>query len=184
MLVRAGYVPAARRVHREGFSRSVPPVGGLPGQVRGRVTDESGSVIPGATVEITVGRFRASAVSQADGEFTFNAVPHGTVEMSTMLTGFSTQRTNFTFDGGPRRIEVTLGISGIEETVTVSADELIGAKALQALPPSQNVVNLQARASGVLPIRVDVPRAGVSHEFVKPLVVGAETTVTLRYKRN
>jgi len=51
-------------------------------------------------------------------------------------------------------------------------------------PPSQNVVNLQARAAGVLPIRVEVPRAGVSHAFVKPLVVGAETTVTLRYKRN
>ena len=28
------------------------------------------------------------------------------------------------------------------------------------------------RAAGVLPIRVDVPRAGVSHEFIKPLVVG------------
>ena len=28
-------------------------------------------------------------------------------------------------------------------------------------------------ASGVLPIRVDVPRAGVSHQFVKPLVVVA-----------
>ena len=27
------------------------------------------------------------------------------------------------------------------------------------------------------------PRAGVSHEFIKPLVVGAEPTVTLRYKR-
>ena len=50
-------------------------------------------------------------------------------------------------------------------------------------PPSQNVVNLQARAAGVLPIRVDVPRAGVSHQFIKPLVVGAEATVTLRYKR-
>ena len=41
-------------------------------------------------------------------------------------------------------------------------------------PPSQNVVNLQARAAGVLPIRVDVPRAGVSHQFIKPLVVGTE----------
>ena len=50
-------------------------------------------------------------------------------------------------------------------------------------PPSQNVVNLQARAAGVLPIRVDVPRAGVSHQFIKPLVVGTEATVTLRYKR-
>jgi hypothetical protein len=36
----------------------------------------------------------------------------------------------------------------------------------------------------VLPIRVDVPRAGVSHEFVKPLVVGSIPTLRMRYKRN
>jgi len=39
------------------------------------------------------------------------------------------------------------------------------------------------RASGVLPVRIDVPRAGVSHQFVKPLVVDQETVVSLRYKR-
>jgi len=51
------------------------------------------------------------------------------------------------------------------------------------LPPSQNVINLQRRAAGVLPVRVDVPRAGVSHQFVKPLVLDQETVVSLRYKR-
>jgi len=39
------------------------------------------------------------------------------------------------------------------------------------------------RTAGVLPIRVDVPRAGTSHQFVKPLVVDEETVVKLRYKR-
>jgi hypothetical protein len=50
-------------------------------------------------------------------------------------------------------------------------------------PPSQNVVELQRRTTGVLPVRVDIPRAGTSHQFVKPLVVDQETTVRLRYKR-
>src|SRR2546426_973166 len=50
-------------------------------------------------------------------------------------------------------------------------------------PPSQNVINLQRRTAGVLPIRVDVPRAGTSHQFVKPLVVDQETVVKLRYKQ-
>jgi hypothetical protein len=50
-------------------------------------------------------------------------------------------------------------------------------------PPSQNVVDLQARAAGVLPIRVDVPRAGTSHRFVRPLVIDEETTVAFRYRR-
>jgi len=48
--------------------------------------------------------------------------------------------------------------------------------------PSQNVIDLQRRAAGVLPIRVDVPRAGTSHQFVKPLVVDQEATVKLKYK--
>jgi hypothetical protein len=73
----------------------------------------------------------------------------------------------------------------VAETVTVvGASPVIDHKAVQVTPPSQNVVNLQARAAGVLPIRVDVPRAGTSHEFIKPLVVGTPASVTLRYKRN
>jgi len=39
------------------------------------------------------------------------------------------------------------------------------------------------RTAGVLPIRVDVPRAATSHQFVKPLVVDQETVVKLGYKR-
>ncbi|HEX7138494.1 MAG TPA: hypothetical protein VF219_11630, partial [Vicinamibacterales bacterium] len=53
----------------------------------------------------------------------------------------------------------------------------------QKQEPSQNVINLQKRAAGVLPVRMDVPRAGTSHQFVKPLVVDQETFVSLRYKR-
>jgi hypothetical protein len=53
----------------------------------------------------------------------------------------------------------------------------------QKQEPSQNVINLQKRAAGVLPIRVDVPHAGTSHQFVKPLVIDQETSVSFRYKR-
>jgi len=49
--------------------------------------------------------------------------------------------------------------------------------------PSQNVQNLQRRAAGVLPVRMDIPRAGTSHRFVKPLVIDEETLVSFRYKR-
>ena len=51
------------------------------------------------------------------------------------------------------------------------------------VPPSQNVIDLQKRAAGVLPIRIDVPRAGTSPPLVKPLEVDQEATVTFRYKR-
>ena len=45
------------------------------------------------------------------------------------------------------------------------------------------MIDLQKRAAGVLSVRVDVPRAGVPHQFVEPLVVDQETMVTLKYKR-
>jgi hypothetical protein len=47
---------------------------------------------------------------------------------------------------------------------------------------SQNVFNLQQRVAGVLPVRFDVPRAGKSYRFVRPLVLDEETRVTFSYK--
>ena len=43
-------------------------------------------------------------------------------------------------------------------------------------------MNLQKRVAGVLPIRVDVPRAGNSYRFVRPLVIDEETKVTFNYR--
>jgi hypothetical protein len=57
-------------------------------------------------------------------------------------------------------------------------------KSLDAIQqsPSQNVINLQRRVAGVLPVRIDVPRTGTLHRFVRPLVLEEETTVTFKYK--
>lgn len=49
--------------------------------------------------------------------------------------------------------------------------------------PSVNVQSLQRRAAGVLPVRIDIPRAGTSHRFLKPLVVDEETVVQFRYQK-
>ena len=79
-------------------------------------------------------------------------------------------------------------VASVAETITVSAESTdLRAKTRETQkapePPSQNVVNLQRRAAGVLPVRIDVPRAGASHQFVKVLVVDQETVLSLRYKR-
>jgi hypothetical protein len=75
-------------------------------------------------------------------------------------------------------------VSSLEETVTVAAESPRGdQQKVAAASPSQNVIDLQRRATGVLPVRIDVPRAGTSHQFIKPLVVDQETVVRLRYKR-
>jgi hypothetical protein len=180
----AGYRPIDHVVDTARPPRLVPPLGVLPGQVRGRVLDTSGAEIPGVRVRLQVGSHTATAISQADGGFIFSGVPDGQVEITAALEGFAAQRTTFAFDGRPRRIELEMRIAGIQETITVTGQSIVERNANRAAPPSQNVINLQSRAAGVLPIRVDVPRAGVSHTFVKALVVGERPTVRLKYKRN
>ncbi len=74
------------------------------------------------------------------------------------------------------------------ESVTYRPDELQRSERPQAQAqsganaPSQNVQNLQRRVAGVLPVRVDVPRAGQSYVFVRPLVLDEETTLRFQYK--
>jgi hypothetical protein len=87
-------------------------------------------------------------------------------------------------------------VGDLSETVTVSAESRSGvryeeeelrardeAQRAQQNEPSVNVQSLQRRAAGVLPVRIDVPRAGTSHRFVRPLVIDEETTVRFRYRR-
>ena len=188
-------------------AKLLPPVGVMPGQIRGRVVDASGAVIPGATVHVRIGSYTSTMVSDETGTFVLSNMPQGAVEMTASLAGFQTQRTVFTFDGSPHLVEIPLDVAAMMETVAVTGESPVidtstasshtqfsrrsplplpspSPMQPQSQAPSQNVVNLQQRAAGVLPIRVDVPRAGVSHEFVKPLVVGDSPTVTLRYRRN
>lgn len=165
--------------------RLVTPAGVPQGQIRGRVVDNNGAVLPGVTVRLHVEGYERSVISDANGAFTFFDAPHGQVSLTSLLPGFQTTVVTFPFDGSPRRVEIDMDLNMLSETITVSAEAAMAdvRRDRQALPPSQNVVNLQARAAGVLPIRVDVPRTGVSHEFIKPLVIGSVATVKLRYKR-
>jgi hypothetical protein len=74
----------------------------------------------------------------------------------------------------------TLGRSGERQ---LGADKRAEAKAAPApQAPSVNVVNLQRRVAGVLPVRLDVPRAGTAYHLVRPLVVDEETRVSFKYK--
>jgi hypothetical protein len=46
---------------------------------------------------------------------------------------------------------------------------------------SSNVLDLQRRVAGVLPVRMDVPHAGNSYRFLRPLVLNAETRLKFDY---
>ena len=83
------------------------------------------------------------------------------------------------------RDEERAAVGGLAETVTVVTEsprkELDRLR--QANEPSMNVQNLQRRVAGILPVRMDVPRAGRSHSFVRPLVLDEETEVGFKYRR-
>jgi hypothetical protein len=178
-----------------------------PGQLVGRVIDESGAALPGVTVTaIGEGNVRRIAVTDGNGFFTLHGVPSGKVTVASELAGFATARRAFTFDQRPRQVDFTMRVAAVNETVTVEAEApLIDTKtselsvtirpnanaaqrdaerrrdeAQQAAP--QNIIDLQRRVAGVLPVAVDVPRAGTAYRFVKPLVLDEETRVTFRYK--
>jgi hypothetical protein len=95
----------------------------------------------------------------------------------------------------PARMGTTLEIGNISESVTVTADgatlntesarlepTIRKNQLLELTMPSQNVLNLQRKVAGILPVRIDVPRSGRSYRFVRPLVLDEETRITFQYK--
>jgi hypothetical protein len=168
------------------------------GQINGRVVDQTGVPLPGATVVVEGAGQRRSAVTAEDGSYVINGVPSGQVSVTAQLPGFVALRQLAQFDQRGLQVDLTLGVGGVTETVTVTAETpLVQTQQSQTgrrgdreqdkkdenEAPSMNVQSLQRRASGVLPVRMEVPRAGTSHRFVKPLVIDEETLVTFRYKR-
>jgi hypothetical protein len=123
-------------------------------------------------------------------------VPAGQLEVTAELMGFKIARVLLSIDASRgRRLELRLEPGDVEETITVAAaqGEVRAEIAMsneredrdlkqQAQAPSQNVFNLQRRVSGVLPVRIDVPRAGVAYYFARPLVLDEPTMVSFEYK--
>lgn len=185
----------------------ISPGAVAPGQIVGRVTDPAGAPLPGATVVAAGAGRTMSTVSDAAGAFVLSGLPSGPLTITGQLQGFTTVRRQVLFDQRPRQVDLTLKVGAVTESITVTAEApLIDTRsaerrqALQAdMPgqapgaaraqqpaanePSLNVQSLQRRASGVLPVRMEVPRAGTSHRFFRALVVEEDTVVSFRYKR-
>jgi hypothetical protein len=178
------------------------------GEIGGVVRDQEGSPVPGATVTLIGSGPTREEISDAAGAFVFSGVSPGKYTIRASLSGFKTAQLTVTFAGPPRPVGLTMHVGALEETITVEAEAptidvrsatigaVIGEDAMkarvpatrrkdepEAQAPSANVVNLQKRVAGVLPVRMDVPRAGTSYRFFRPLVVDEETTVRFAYKR-
>ena len=160
------------------------------GQLMGRVVDSGGAALPGATVRLLRGGTVVNeAITDGAGWFLMSGVPPGPMAITTSLTGFQDSSTELTFDAmNARRVDFQLGPFAMDERAAVSAETKsetefrarIDVPAAQA--PSQNVFNLQRRVAGVLPVRIDVPRAGAAYRFVRPLVLDEPTRVSFDYR--
>jgi hypothetical protein len=181
---------------------TLPPNGGLagvqPGQLEGYVVDPAGAVIPGVLLKITsleTGAMRM-ATTDSSGRWTVSNIPAGQLKIEASANGFQTAQVNATYDasrGG--RYDLRLSVGSTAETVTVETTLAEGKgpsgrkdrdrkkqEAIAQNGASDNVLNLQKRVAGVLPVRIDVPRAGNSYRLARALVLDEETRVTFNYK--
>lgn len=137
----------------------------------GTLVDETGAVLPGATVTLTGPTGRELVVSDATGTYRFENVAAGTYQISVRLAGFApATRDNVVVGAVPVTLPpITLALGGVTEVVVVSASRsetalidspatmtVIPATALTATPtqnygdllrsvPGMNVVQLSAR---------------------------------------
>ena len=93
------------------------------GGITGTVTDSSGAAIPGATVTVTntATRGTRNTTTNAEGLYTFPAVPPGSYELKVELQGFKTAEIpSFKVDVQQTvRVDVPLQVGALGETVTV-----------------------------------------------------------------
>ena len=90
----------------------------------GRVTDNSGGVLPGVTVTATndgTGDVRTTTTGSG-GDYTFTLLPIGRYTVAVTLQGFGTQTTKVALSAGDRvRFDTKLQLGTVAETITVTA---------------------------------------------------------------
>jgi hypothetical protein len=127
--------------------------------ITGVVTDASGAVLPGVTVEASSGvlteKVRA-VVTDNTGQYRIVALPPGSYALTFALPGFSTiKREGVQLSGAmTATVSVELRVGALEETVTVTGEspivdvqsarrqQVIDGDVLQALPTSRSYNNV------------------------------------------
>ena len=93
-------------------------------RILGRLVDDSQGALPGATVNVTsraTGAVR-SVVTDSDGTYTVTNLGPGAYTVQAELSGFGTQTREIVLGVGQvENLDITLGVAGLQEAVTVSA---------------------------------------------------------------
>jgi hypothetical protein len=177
------------------------------GQIGGIIADPLGAVVTRATVTVVNSQTGTTQTTTSDGEgkWLVSGMRSGPVRVRVDSPGFKSHVQEMDFETSqPARLGVTLEVASTNEVVNVTASNIqnLGvnsranmereskrieeqakkAQEAQLTAPSQNVLNFQRRVAGILPVRVDVPRAGKSYKFVRPLILEEETRIMFQYR--
>src|SRR5436190_4814441 len=172
------------------------------GSISGKISDSSGAVLPGVTVNASSPSMMGmqTAVSDTGGTYRFPALPPGTYNLSYELPGFNTLKREgiILTMGFTANVNVELSVASLNETVTVTgASPVIDTsstrvqqnfklEALQEIPNARDLWALLAVTPGVAMSRIDVGgnRAGTQTGYTaygysgqnRVLVEGINTT--------
>ena len=169
-----------------------------PGQLGGIIVDPSGAAISGSHVTVLHPDTGTTLTATTDdaGRWVVSNVPSGHISITATANGFNNYNQEANYDASrPSPVALNLRVGAVSEVVTAEPRatytlqlapgvEKQARKRAQELEnaASANVTSLQQRVAGVLPVAVDVPRAGNSYRFVRPLVLDEETILTFTYK--
>src|SRR5215831_17347722 len=136
------------------------------GNVTGRVLDQQGAAVPGATVTAKSGQtgFTRTEVSDAQGLYRLNSIPVGKYDVSAELTGFATivNKDVDVFVGQTATVDFAMKVAQVAETVNVtgatpliettqsSVGAVVDPKRIESLPLNgRQFANLAATVPGV-----------------------------------
>ena len=133
------------------------------GAIEGSVTDESGAVLPGATVEaVSAGGTRLAGTTNESGAFRFPRVPPGTYVVVAKLDGFNpAEVTNVNVRLGETvTANITLAVGAVSETISVVGEAgqvdvkssataaSISAEQIELLPKGRDFTGVATQAAG------------------------------------
>jgi len=142
------------------------------GAINGKVSDSTGSVLPGVTVTVASPSMQGTrtAVTNEDGAYRFPAVPPGEYKITYELAGFGTvvrDRVRVGL-GFTATLNIEMAVASLQETVTVSGESPVvdvsstktttnfGAAELASLPSARDYWSILAAAPAVVVQRIDI----------------------------
>ena len=169
------------------------------GSINGKVTDNTGGVLPGVTVTASSPSMQGirTDVTNEAGEYRFPAVAPGQYKLVYELAGFGTvNREGVQVGlGFTATVNTELGVASLQETVTVSGESPVvdvsttttasnfGEERLAALPNARDFWTVLAASPAIIVSRIDVGGSAAGTQTGYAVYDTKEDQPTLRTRK-